>query len=266
MQNTTHDIQNPYPKQVITVLLVEDDKAACEEIKQYFDNRSDIKLLAVTDSACQALTAIREKKPDAVILDLELHMGEGSGISFLSGLSELPHSKKPFILVTTHNSSQTVYQAARQLGADYILYKHRRDYSPQLAADVLTGVLHAIPAQTDAKDNPSISDAARRADIHSALDKLCINAKLLGYNYLTEAIEAYLDGQTKNISFLIAQKHGKTPDSVERAMQHAINRTWNTIEIDTLLEHYQAHIDPHKGVPTVMEFVAYYANKVSEHL
>ena len=45
-------------------------------------------------------------------------------------------------------------------------------------------------------------------------------------------------------------------------MQNAINRAWAISNIDDLLENYTAKISSSKGVPTLTEFIFYYANKI----
>lgn len=45
-------------------------------------------------------------------------------------------------------------------------------------------------------------------------------------------------------------------------MQNAIAKTWRTAPIDDLLKFYTAKINSEKGVPTITEFVYYYANKL----
>ena len=60
----------------------------------------------------------------------------------------------------------------------------------------------------------------------------------------------------------MAKNYKKSDASVERAMQNAINRAWRVSDIEELLTHYTAKIHSEKGVPTTLEFVYYYANKV----
>ena len=49
-------------------------------------------------------------------------------------------------------------------------------------------------------------------------------------------------------------------------MQNAINRTWYTSDTEDLLKYYTARIRSDKGVPTLMEFISYYANKIRTEL
>lgn len=70
----------------LTVLLIEDDKFACEEIRNYIDQLDDMRLLGITDDSNKALDMVKYCVPDAIILDLELHEGGGNGLFFLSKL------------------------------------------------------------------------------------------------------------------------------------------------------------------------------------
>lgn len=113
-------------------------------------------------------------------------------------------------------------------------------------------------------DRQKPSDGKRNA-IYSPLNSVGISAKLLGYDYLTEAIETYTEGQTSKICAHLAHRHGKSAASIERAMQHAINKAWSSAELETLLANYKAPISSAKGTPTVTEFVAYYAKKLCDN-
>ena len=59
-----------------------------------------------------------ETQPDAVILDLELHRGGGSGLDFLKKVQEAALDHPPYILITTNNISAITHKTARELGAD----------------------------------------------------------------------------------------------------------------------------------------------------
>ena len=49
-------------------------------------------------------------------------------------------------------------------------------------------------------------------------------------------------------------------------MQNAINYAWGHTPIDDLMLYFTAKIASDKGVPTVTEFVYYYANKIKSDL
>lgn len=256
-------------EKTIAVLLVEDDRESCEALEQYFAGLDGIAITQTTNSSSEALAYVRNSAPDAVILDLELHNGEGSGVAFLSGLQTYPPVKRPYVLITTNNCSQMTYQAVRRLGADFILYKHQSDYSPKNVAEILLDMCSQearVLSPEAEKHTPAPSDTDWRKIICAELNHINISPRMRGYEYLTDAIEMYIHGRVNNVSTAIGKKYGKSKDSVERAMQNAINKAWNTTDIDTLRQHYTAHVNPKKGVPTILEFVCYYANQIKNDI
>lgn len=258
--------------QRLHVILIEDDADTCERFAKYTETNNDIVLLSVTNNSYRALELVNEYLPDAIILDLELNEGKGNGILFLQGLNNLSLAFKPFILITTNNSSSTMYEYTRQLGADFIMSKHQADYSEQKAVDFLT-TMKDIIKNTKKNQCPehitvvSPYEHKKRLTrmIMLELDNIGISSKMIGYKYLTDAILYVIDNQNTNLCFNIGQKYNKTASSVERAMQNAINKAWQTNDIDELLRHYTAKINSEKGVPTLTEFIYHYAAKIKNN-
>lgn len=257
----------------LQVLLIEDEQAICQRFKEEIDERQDITLIGITNNSNRALELVQELSPDAIILDLELHYGKGNGLLFLQELRNKPLPFSPYILITTNNSSPNTYQYARETGADFIMYKHQDDYSEQKAIEFLC-MMSSIILSNQKKQNPLYATTETptqkkqrlRRIISKELDYVGINPKSVGYQYLIDAILMIIDDPAPNFSSIIAKKHKKTTSSVERGIQNAINRAWNTTDIDELLLHYTARIRSTKGVPTINEFVYYYANKIkNEH-
>ena len=46
-------------------------------------------------------------------------------------------------------------------------------------------------------------------------------------------------------------------------MQNAINRAWKNVDPEDLLANYTARIKSSKGIPTITEFIFYYAQKLN---
>ena len=89
----------------------------------------------------------------------------------------------------------------------------------------------------------------------------------MGYEYLTEAIIIATKEAVPNLPKLIADNHhGKTPASIERAMQNAINKAWSNGNPEDLARNYTAVINYERGVPTLTEFIYHYANKFRNEL
>ena len=253
----------------LTIVLVEDDAKTCEDFRDYVDSLDDVTLAGITNDASKALEMIYAMLPDAVILDLELHNGSVNGLFLLQEVKRIDLTRMPYILITTNNSSQVTYESARALGADFILSKHQSDYSPKQAVDFLRMIKDVIQSTAfgKAEVSPSEESPAQKSRriskrICAELNAIGISTKAIGYQYLVDSIQLVMAGPVNNLSTIVGDKYHKTSFSVERAMQNAIARAWKTMPIDDLLANYTAHISTERGVPTVTEFIYYYANKL----
>lgn len=253
----------------LQILLIEDEQDICQRFKEEIDEREDLNLIGITNNSHRALELVRDYYPDAIILDLELHHGKGNGLHFLKELHTIRLPFFPYILVTTNNSSSITYQYARETGADFIMYKHQDGYSERKVIEFLC-MMSSIILSNQKKHNPLYATTETplqkrqrlRRIISKELDYVGINPKSLGYQYLIDAILIIAEDPIPNYTSVIAKQYKKTTASIDRGIQNAINRAWNTTDIDELLLHYTATIHSSKGVPTMNEFVYYYANKI----
>ncbi|MDR0840761.1 MAG: response regulator [Christensenellaceae bacterium] len=256
----------------LKVLLVEDDKVACQKIDDYINSTDDVSLVATTGNSSEAIELFKEHAPDAIILDLELHQGGGSGLTFLWELEKLNLPKKPYVLITTNNVSEITYNRARSLGADYILSKYQQNYSEQAAVDFLRLIKDSIlqrtaPANKSViyKEVPAAQNTisiAKRIEIE--FENIGISQKAVGYNYLIDAIILIMDKHTACVSDKLALKYDKSSSSITRAMQNAISRAWRFTDPDDLLKYYTAKFNVSRGCPSLMEFIYFYANKLKD--
>ncbi len=254
----------------LNILLVEDDNAVCNRFSEYADNFEDIKIVKITNNSNQALLDVKTYIPSVVILDLELHEGGGNGLEFLAQLKNTALKHRPYIIITTNNSSRITFQLARELGADFIMSKHQENYSEKAVIDLLyqmkNSLLKYVNTENDYEPSPHITEKNIITRIHSELDSIGVSQKAIGYKYLSDAILMIINDQRLSIYDNIALKYNKSSGSVEHAMQDLINRTWKTIDIETLVRYYTAPINSTKGSPTVTEFIHYYARKISDEM
>lgn len=259
----------------IDLLVIEDDEATCLEYEEYCKDRDDVFLIGTSAFPDEALKITEEFKPNAVVLDLELTYGKGSGFDYLIDLNKLRIEVTPYILVVTNNISQKTYAIARNLGADFIIAKAQPDYSVEYVVNFLRSIIDSIPDMKPRHETSSPAIKKRIEDdyykrmgkkIGTELDVIGISPRFKGRNYLRDAIEMICRRNQTYICNEIGKKYGKTSASVERAMQNAIDHAWKTTDITTLEEHYTAYINPRKGVPTLTEFIYFYADKVKNSM
>jgi len=254
----------------LKVLLVEDDPEACKAISVYTDKTDGVRLIGVTNNADRAFDYVRDYLPDAVILDMELHKGSGNGLSLMQRMCETKPAILPYILITTNNTSQITHEMARELGADFIMSKYQRDYTPESVIDFLKSMKSVIQRRnrrhvlaTELEYEERIENEKKLLrKVNSEMDLIGISHKHTGRRYLIEAILRIMDAPGPNYSKFVAQKFTKTEESVERAMQVAVSAAWKRNAIEDLRQHYTARINPSKGMPTVSEFVNFFADKI----
>ena len=254
---------------ILNILIIEDDIVACKELREYIEKFETLKLIGITGNSEKGIELVKSMLPDIIILDIELHHGTGNGITFLAMLNALNLSLRPYVLITTNNSSNVTYESARNLGADFIMSKHKSDYSAQYVIEFIRMIQHAILSR-----RPSVTEILSEEDsyeknlplytrrVYRELDWIGISPKNIGYRYLADAILLIIKDSSANVYRNLAEIYQKSDASVERAMQNAINRAWRHSDIEELLTHYTARIRSEKGVPTTLEFVYYYANKI----
>ncbi|MCL2019941.1 MAG: response regulator [Oscillospiraceae bacterium] len=258
------------------ILLVEDDINECKAIAQYADKVGGVRIVDITNNIERALTVVVDCMPDAIILDIELHRGHGNGLLFMEKLNNKTEIVfRPYILVTTNNSSQITHDYARGVGADFIMSKYQEDYSAESVIDFLLSMRGMIlfrkrkqglggfmPSAQDEK-RERIKRMTRR--LHSEFDLIGISHKILGRKYLVDAVLITAENHRIHAGKEVATLYKKTVQSCDRAMTFAINSTWKTTDIEDLRKHYTAKISAENGSPTLSEFLHYYAERVREN-
>lgn len=255
----------------LTILLVEDEPEICQTYAAYAEQMEDISLIGETADATEAVKMIQDNLPDVIILDLELPKGRGSGLDLLRDLQDTPLAVEPYIVVVTNNINDVTREYARSLGVGFIISKYQAGYSEKYVLDFLRPMKDMIQSTSHVRLTPegTPETPAQRKNrmtkrIHAELDRIGINPKSLGYKYLTDGILIVIESETTYLCDKISKRYGKSAASVERAMQGAINKAWQTTDIDELLTLYTSRISSYKGVPTLTEFVYHYARKLRD--
>ena len=252
----------------LSILLIEDEPQACQEMVSQVEATSDVQLVGVTNNIVKAMEYVTDSLPDAIILDLELHKGHGNGLAFLDTLKKMELPVSIYVLVTTNNISLITHESARKMGADFIMVKSQEDYSAKSVVEFLISLKNVLHSNrkfnhfTAGADTPEEKEQRIMNRIITEIDRIGIAPNAKGRSYLIDGIQLVMNGQTEKIYSSIAAKYDKKEASVERAMQNAITRAWTVTHIDDLEKYYTARIHSSKGVPSIMEFIYYYAEKI----
>ena len=156
------------------ILIIEDDISDCNSFKKCAANRNDIEIVAMTDSDLEGLKLVKSKRPEGIVLDLELNnsaTGSIDSLEFLVNLKKLNLNYEPIVIVTTHVNSKRTYEILHRNGVDLILYKDNPKYSSE---HVLNNFVNLRNADIDYKE--------------TSIEEIIQNEEVLSHKFLTLCI------------------------------------------------------------------------------
>lgn len=253
------------------ILIIEDDIDDCNKFINCVKNRKDIEIVAVTDSDVKGLKYVQTKSPEGIVLDLELNnstTGNTDSLDFLSNLKKLKLKYEPIVIVTTHVNSKRTYEILHRNGVDLILYKDHPKYSCNLVLNHFIN-LRRIPAEvSDYSVEDVIKETKKMASdcIDHELDLIGITSNLKGRKYIHDAILYLIENEDSDINVIkyLTTIHKKSATTVTNGIQNAIYHAWRTSAVEDLLQHYTARVSYETGIPTTMEFLYYYRDKIKK--
>ena len=255
------------------ILIVEDDKNDCNNFINSVKNRNDVEIIGITDSDVEGLKYAKLKKPEGIILDLELNnsmTGNADSLGFLSELKKLNLGYEPIIVVTTHIHSKRIYDIVHKNGADIILYKNHPRYSADYVLNKLINLREVTPEKTIETLKEELEDNRKKISdcIVRELDLIGIPAKMVGRKYIHDAIIYLIENKGDNINVIrhLTNVYKKSGNTITNGIQNAIIHAWNKTAVDDLLEYYKARVNPETGMPTPMEFIYYYVEKIEREI
>ena len=255
------------------ILIIEDDINDCNAFKIAAKNRDDIEIVAITDSDTEGLKLVKSKHPEGIVLDLELNnsmAGSIDSLEFIVDLKKLNLNYEPIIIVTTHVNSKRTYEILHRNGVDWILYKDNPKYSSD---HVLNHFINLRDVSTEYKPTSLEEVLLNEEDrissiINDELELIGVTSKLKGREYIHDAI-LYLvqdDSNKINVIQYLVKKYKKSSTTITNGIQNAIIHAWRITPPDDLVKYYTARINLDTGIPTPMEFIYYYVNKIKNML
>ena len=253
------------------ILILEDDIEDCNNFINCIKKRDDIELVAVTDSDIDALKYVKLKHPEGIVLDIELNnskTGNPNSLEFLSSLRKLNLNYDPIVIVTTHVFSKRTYEILHRENIDLIMHKDQPKYSVE---NVLNTFIKFRNTPTP-KDRKTIveeleNEEERISDlINHELDLIGVSAKLKGRKYIFDAIKYLIQNENSDINVVqyLTKVYKKSGNTITNGIQNAIIQAWRVSSVEDLEEHYTAKINYETGVPTPMEFIYHYVDKVKK--
>lgn len=253
------------------ILIIEDDKDDCKAFIEAVKKRNDIEIIGITDSDIEGLKYVKFKHPEGIILDLELNnslSGSTDSLEFIKNVRSLELKIEPVIIVTTHVNSKRTYHILHRNGVDLILYKDHPKYSCEHVLNNLIDYRQMIPLNNIKTIEKEIQNEREKISecIYHELDLIGINAKLKGRQYIHDAILYLIENEDTNINVIqyLTKIYKKSGNTITNGIQNAIIHAWRVSPIEDLTTYYTAKINYETGIPTAMEFIYYYKDKIKK--
>ena len=264
-------MDNEKPMQVV---LIEDDILACRKFIDCVNNRTDIVFVGMTGRSDEGLEYVKNKLPEAIILDMELNWGKGSGLDFLEDFMKTDLSIRPIIVITTRNRSEIVQESLHEkYGVEWVFCKKQEGYSPEMVINHLLKLRPYLHTVRRGSENTRLQTLETPEElknriiqrINAELDTLGISPRFKGRNIVEEAIFLLVSKDKKdseNIFQDLALAHKTHYNNIVRNIQSALYDAWSNTDIETLEKLYTAPIRKDLGAPSPTEFIHYYADKI----
>jgi len=247
-------------KTKINVMLADDNRSFCAELKEYWDLQDNINVCGIVNNGEQVLEQLDTLRPDIIVLDVVMPKVDGIGV--LEAINELPENQRPEVVVLSGLMQDEMMRRAIDLGAKYYMMK-------PIDFQVLTNRLLALKS-APVKASVGFSPMVRNLDIEvtRVIQQMGVPAHVKGYQYVRDAIilvveEMNLLGAvTKELYPLIAEKYNTTASRVERAIRHAIELAWDRGNVDMMNKFFGYTVNMERGKPTNSEFIAMVADRL----
>lgn len=253
------------------LLIVEDDANDCNNFMNALKSREEFELVAITDSDIDALKYVRLKHVEGIVLDIELNnsvSGSTDSLEFLDNLNNLKLEYPPIVIVITHINSKRTYDILHRKGVDLILYKDNPTYSSDYVLNKLLALRQESPVSTLTKLKEELVDNEKKISdqIYHELDLVGVTPNLKGRQYIHDAILYLIQNPDSDLNVIqhLTNVYKKAGNTITNGIQNAIIHAWRVSSLEDLTIHYTAKINYETGVPTPMEFIYHYVDKIKK--
>ena len=171
--------------------------------------------------------------------------------------------------MTTHVNSKRTYEILHRNGVELILYKDHPNYSSNL---VLNHFINLRQIPVEVAKGGSVEDIIKESEekisdcINHELELIGITSNLKGRKYIHDAILYLIQNEDSDLNVIkyLTTIHKKSATTVTNGIQNAIYHAWRTSAIEDLTKYYTARVNYETGIPTTMEFLYYYRDKVKK--
>lgn len=213
------------PKEIkkLRVLVVDDHPVLRQGLKLLINQEPDLMVCGEAENLQQAFTAIREKRPDIVIIDLSL--AQGSGIDLIKNIKPR-YPDLPILVLSMHEESLYAERALRAGARGYIMKKEAPEKVISAIRKVLEGSLYVSEAMGDKLLHQFVSrkSATVSSPVELFSDRELEVFQLIGKGLGTRQIAEKLNISIKTVEVYRANiKEKLNLKSSAELVQHAIH-------------------------------------------
>ena len=234
----------------IKVLVIDDNSLVVKMIKKYFSDHKKINICLVASDGEEGLKLIKEHQRDYDLIVLDLVMPNKDGLDVLEEMNKLDIDKK--VIVLTSCNTDKVIRKTSGYEIDYYLLK------PIKMSNLEKRIIDCFSTKIDDKNLLQMT-------VSKILHELGMPSHIKGYQYIRTGIILMIDNKTditKDLYLDIAKIYTTNVSSVERAIRHAIEISWNRGNWDLMEDIFGNSIDLDKAKPTNREFITTIVDKL----
>ena len=252
----------------ISVAIVDDNEKTVSLLETILNADDEIEVIGKAYNGLDALTIIKEKSPDVVLLDLIMPRLDGLGV--LDRVrQDLDTKKAPAFIVVTAVSTEQVSEKVFELGARFFILK---PFDNNLIISRIKQIgkknkLIDFRPAIKSENRPDHDGKNLESDITNIIQEIGVPTHIKGYQYLYDAILMSVNDRemSNSITLLyssIANLHKTTPSSVEQAISNAIDVAWNSGNMDRIEYLFGYTASNGRERPTNSEFIGLIATKI----
>lgn len=250
----------------VKVLIVKHDVKSAMLIKDNIEQNKGINICGIKYDGLEAIDAIKEYRPEVVIMDLLLPNMDG--IAVLEEANRFARGTKFIINANSGQKRFFNYVCRGSIGniLAYVISEFCKiDYAKEIIKVSSMKERDVIVCES----NESLEEKNRALEyqVTELLHEIGVPAHIKGYQYLRTSIMMsiididILNSITKQLYPTIAEQYNTTSSRVERAIRHAIEVAWSRGKTDTIDELFGYSIGD-RDKPTNSEFIALIADKI----
>ena len=103
----------------IKVVLCDDMRYLCQYFEILINREADMEVVGIAENSEECLALVREKKPDVVLLDIQMSTDDDGIIILENILKEEPNTK--VIMLTIHEEDELIFRSLSHGACDYML-------------------------------------------------------------------------------------------------------------------------------------------------